>query len=94
MSSTGSSLKPIDKVSSDNLDVGFDLLTNLTYMSVLSLGSLSRDPILEHCARPRLKTAVCLRSLAQQGVSKATDFAHAPEGIPRKLRQIATRGRL
>lgn len=58
MSSTGSSLKPIDKVSSDNLDVGFDLLTNLTYMSVLSLGSLSRDQILEHCARQRLKTAV------------------------------------
>ena len=58
MSSTGSSLKPIDKVSSDNLDVGFDLLTNLTYMSVLSLGSLSRDQIIEHCSRQRLKTAV------------------------------------
>ncbi len=40
MSSTKSSLKPIDKVSSDNLELGFDLLSNLTYMSVLSLGSL------------------------------------------------------
>ncbi|MDA0263840.1 MAG: type II secretion system F family protein [Chloroflexi bacterium] len=58
MSSMGSSLKPIDKVSSDNLDVGFDLLSNLTYMSVLSLGSLPRDQVLEHCACQRFKTAV------------------------------------
>lgn len=58
MSSMGYSRRPIDKVSSDNLDVGFDLLSNLTYMSVLSLGSLPRDQVLEHCARQHLKTAV------------------------------------
>ncbi len=58
MSFTESSRRPIDKVSSDNLAVGFDLLSNLTYMSVLSLGSLPRDQVLEHCARQQLKTAV------------------------------------
>ena len=58
MSSTESSPKPIDKVSSDNLEVGFDLLSNLTYMSVLSLGSLPREQVLEACARQRFKTAV------------------------------------
>ena len=58
MSFMRSSLKPIDKVSSDNLEIGFDLLSNLTYMSVLSLGSLPRDQVLAHCARQRFKTAV------------------------------------
>ena len=58
MSSTEYSLKPIDKVSSDNLNVGFDLLSNLTYMSVLSLGSLPRDQVLAACARQQFKTAV------------------------------------
>ena len=55
---TKSSLRRIDKVSSDNLVIGFDLLSNLTYMSVLSIGSLPRDQIFEHCARQRFKTAV------------------------------------
>ena len=58
MSFTRSSHRLIGKVSSDNLTVGFDLLSNLTYMSVLSLGSLPRDQVLERCARQQLKTAV------------------------------------
>ena len=58
MSSTTSSQERIDKVSSDNLVIGFDLLSNLTYMWVLSTGSLSRSRIVEQCGRQSLKTAV------------------------------------
>ena len=58
MSSTTSSLKRIDKVSSDNLTIGFDLLSNLTYMAVLAIGYLPREQILERCARQGLKTTV------------------------------------
>ena len=53
-----SSLKRIDKVSSDNLTIGFDLLSNLTYMAILAIGHLPREQILERCSRQALKTAV------------------------------------
>ncbi len=58
MNSTTSSPKQIEKVSSDNVVVGFDLLSNLTYMSVLSVGGLPRDRLLESCGSLKLKTAV------------------------------------
>ncbi len=58
MSSITSSPRRIEKVSSDNIVIGFDLLSNLTYMWVLSLGGLPRDQVLENCSRQRLKTAV------------------------------------
>ena len=58
MNSTVSSLKQINKVSSDNNVIGFDLLSNLTYMSVLAAGGISRDRLFEHCSRQRYVTAV------------------------------------
>ena len=58
MNSTASSLKHISKVSSDNIVIGFDLMSNLTYMSVLAAGGLSRDRVIEHCSRQRYVTAV------------------------------------
>ena len=58
MSFSPFSRKHIDKVSSDNLVIGFDLLSNLHYMAVLAIGSLSRDQILEQCSRQRLATSV------------------------------------
>ena len=50
--------KRIDRVSSDNLVIGFDLLSNLHYMAVLAIGSLARNQILQQCARQRLATSV------------------------------------
>ena len=58
MTSTNSSLKRIAKVSSDNAAIGFDLLSSLTYMSVLSIGNLPRDQVLEECGRQQSKTSV------------------------------------
>ncbi len=58
MNSTTSSLKQVNKVSSDSNVIGFDLLSNLTYMSVLATGGISRDRVLEHCSRQRYVTAV------------------------------------
>ena len=77
MSSTESSLKPIDKVSSDNLAVGFDLLSNLTYMSVLSLGSLPRDQVLEQCARQRFKTSVFFDFIHLMAKRVGMEYTHA-----------------
>ena len=61
MNSITSSHKQIEKVSSDNLVVGFDLLSNLTYMSVLSIGGLPREQVLENCGKQQFKTAVFFR---------------------------------
>ena len=58
MSFITSSRKRIDKVSSDSQAVAFDLLSNLTYMSVLAVGKLPRDRILEQCSQQPFKTAV------------------------------------
>ena len=58
MSSITSSAKRIEKVSSDNIVVAFDLLSSLTYMHVLSRGGVPRDRVLELSAKQRLKTAV------------------------------------
>ena len=61
MNSITSSHKQIEKVSSDNLVVGFDLLSNLTYMSVLSIGGLPREQVLANCGKQQFKTAVFFR---------------------------------
>ena len=58
MNSTQSSPKPIEKVSSDNIAVGFDLLSNLTYMSVLSIGGLPRDRLLDNTGKQGLQTGI------------------------------------
>ena len=58
MSSTTSSPKRIDKVSSDSLTLGHDLLSNLTYMAVLAIGYLPREQILDRCSRQVFKTAI------------------------------------
>ena len=58
MTSTNSSPKRIAKVSSDSAAIGFDLLSSLTYMSVLSIGNLPRDNVLEECGRQDSKTSV------------------------------------
>ena len=58
MNSTTSSPKQIEKVSSDNVVVGFDLLSNLTYMLVLSIGGLQRARVIESCGELKLRTAV------------------------------------
>ena len=58
MTSTNSSPKRIAKVSSDDAAIGFDLLSSLTYMSVLSIGNLPRDYVLEQCGRQDSRTSV------------------------------------
>ena len=58
MTSTNSSPRRIAKVSSDNAAIGFDLLSSLTYMSVLSIGNLPRDHVMEACGRQNSKTSV------------------------------------
>ena len=58
MSSTTSSPELIEKVSSDNIVIAFDLLSNLTYMACLAVAQLPRDAMLKKAGEQPLKTAV------------------------------------
>jgi len=58
MNSTTSSPKLIEKVSSDNIVIAFDLLSNLTYMACLAVAQLPREALLRRAGEQPLKTAV------------------------------------
>ena len=77
MTSTNSSPKHIAKVSSDNAAIGFDLLSSLTYMSVLSIGSLPRDYVLEQCGRQNAKTSVFFEYVHRLVKRLGMEYTHA-----------------
>ena len=59
MTSTTSSRKRIEKVSSDNIVISFDLLSNLTYMASLSAAKVPREQILQKAGEQKaLQTSV------------------------------------
>lgn len=94
MNSTTSSHEPIDKVSSDNLVIGFDLLTNLTYMWVLSTGSLPRSRIVEQCARQRLRTAVFFEHIHVAAERMKMSYAQACQIVSEKARASSVKSLL
>ena len=86
MSSTTSSPRRIEKVSSDNIVVGFDLLSNLTYMAVLSEGGLPRDQLLEQCSRQRFKTAVFFEYIYMLSKRMGLEYTQAFQLVAEKAR--------
>ena len=86
MSSITSSPKRIEKVASDNVVVGFDLLSNLTYMSVLSMGDLPRDQVLEHSGRQRFKTAVFFEYIYLLAKRMGLEYTQAFQLVSEKAR--------
>ena len=63
MSSTTSSHRRTDKVTSDDRLIGFDLLSNLTHMAVLTLGTLPRNQVMDSVSRLNLQTAVVFEDI-------------------------------
>ena len=94
MNSTTSSHERIDKVSSDNLVIGFDLLSNLTYMWVLSTGSLSRSRIVEQCGRQSLKTAVFFRHIHVAAERMKMSYSQAFQIVSEKARASSVKSLL
>ena len=60
MNSIASSHKRIDKVSSDNLSLSFDLLSNLTYMSVMACRKFAPRPDIGTLLAPALQNSYLL----------------------------------
>ena len=94
MSSITSSPKRIEKVSSDNTVVSFDLLSNLTYMSVLSMGGLPRDQVLEHSSRQRFKTAVFFEYIYLLAKRMGLEYTQAFQLVSEKARASSVKSLL
>ena len=60
---TKSFRKRTEKVSSDNVAVSFDLLSNLTYMAALATGGPSRDLIFQRAIEQKFKTGLYFRQV-------------------------------
>ena len=94
MSSTTSSPKRIEKVSSDNVAIGFDLLSSITYMSVLSAGELPRDQVLENCSRQNFKTAVFFEYIYLLAKRMGLEYTQAFQLVSEKAKASNVKGLL
>lgn len=86
MNFTTSSPRRIEKVSSDSVAVSFDLLSNLTYMAVLSIGGLPRAQVLEQCSRQRFKTAVFFEYIYLLAQRMGFEYTRALQLVSEKAR--------
>ena len=79
MTSTVSSPRRIEKVSSDNIVISFDLLSNLTYMAALAAAELPREEILRRAGEQhRLKPTFPISTL-QGWPQSATELPNGAE---------------
>ena len=79
--STTSSPELIEKVSSDNIVISFDLLTNLTYMSCLAIAQLPREAILRRAGEQKLKTAVFFEQVYLLAQRLGLEYASAFQNV-------------
>ena len=86
MNFTKSSPKRIEKVSSDNGAISYDLLAILTYMSVLATGGLTREQILTHCSNQRLKTAIFFESIYSLAKYMGAEYTSAFQMVAERAR--------
>ena len=86
MNFTTSSQKPIEKVSSDDQVVGYDLFSSVTYMSILSKGGINRDRMLEYCSRQRYKTAVFFEYIRTMARGMGVEYTVAFQEVANKAK--------
>ena len=87
MSSITSSPKRIEKVSSDNIVVSFDLLSILTYMASLSAADLPRESILKKAGEQRaLKTSVFFEQVHLLSQRLGIEYTRALQLVAEKAR--------
>ena len=87
MTSIKSSPKRIEKVSSDNIVISFDLLSNLTYMASLAIAELPRDAILKKAGEQKdLKTAVFFEQVNLLAQRLGVEYTRALQLVAAKAR--------
>ena len=87
MTSTASSPKRIEKVSSDNIVISFDLLSNLTYMATLAAAQLPREVILRKAGEQHaLKTSVFFEQVNLLARRLGVEYTRALQMVARKAK--------
>ena len=81
-----SSPKLIEKVSSDDQVLGFDLFSSLTYMAILARGGVSRDRLLEYCAKQRYATSVFFEYIHLMAQAMGMEYTRAFQEVSRRAR--------
>ena len=94
MNSIQSSPKRIEKVSSDNVVVGYDLLSNLTYMSVLSIGGLPRDRLLDNTGKQVLKTSIFFEYIHVLATRVGMEYSEAFRLVAERARATSVKSLL
>ena len=89
-----SSPKLIEKVSSDNIVVSFDLVSHLTYMAVLSMGGLPREQILLRCGQLRLRTSVFFEYIYMMAKRMGVEYTQAFQMVSQKARATSIKSLL
>ena len=86
MNSTKSSPKRIEKVSSDSALLSFDLFSNLTYMSALATGGVSRDVIFEYVIEQSYKTVIYFKQVYLLAKRLGFDYARSFQLVSTKAK--------
>ena len=87
MTSTTSSRKRIEKVSSDNIVISFDLLSNLTYMASLSAAKVPREQILQKVGEQKaLQTSVVFEQVYLLAQRLGVEYTRALQLVADKAR--------
>ena len=87
MISTASSPKRIEKVSSDNIVISFDLLSNLTYMASLSAARAPRHEILKRAGEQKLlQTSVVFEQVHLLAQRLGVEYTRALQLVAGKAR--------
>ncbi len=85
MSSTTSSHRRTDKVTSDDRLIGFDLLSNLTHMAVLTLGTLPRNQVMDSVSKLNLQTAVVFEDIQLMAQRLGYEYTRAFQLVSEKV---------
>ena len=94
MSSTKSSQKPLKKVSSDSGAISFDLVSNLTYMAIMSSGGAERDVILEWTMRQPYVTVVYFRQVYLLSKRLGFEYSRAFRLVARRAKAMSMKNLL
>ena len=87
MASTTSSQRRIEKVSSDNIVISFDLLSNLAYMATLSAAKAPRQMILQKAGEQvNLKTSVVFEQVYLLAQRLGVEYTRALQMVAEKAR--------
>ena len=95
MAAKDPSTKRIKRVSSDNIVISFDLLSNLTYMGVLAAAQLPRDAIIRAAGKLSfLKTAVFFEQVSLLAQRLGIEYVRALQMVAEKARAPNVKGLL